>query len=120
MLLTDLLFGIGYSIYVQKWFAVSRALKYSFLHTLWSFILGAGLGEVEVTIQDPNGRKDTADVQLEDKGSSTYRCTYKPTLEGVYTIYITFAGMQIPKSPYTVTIGQGENCCLQDISLSSP
>ncbi|MEE6522156.1 hypothetical protein FKM82_020571 [Ascaphus truei] len=70
------------------------------------FTAGAGVGEVDVTIQDPNGRKDTVDVQVEDKGSSTYRCTYKPTMEGVYTIYITFATAQIPKSPYTVTIGQ--------------
>ncbi|XP_044124640.1 filamin-A isoform X1 [Bufo gargarizans] len=73
------------------------------------FTAGAGMGEVEVIIQDPNGRKDTADMQLEDKGSSTYRCTYKPTIEGVYTIYITFGGVQIPKSPYTVTIGQASN-----------
>lgn len=78
---------------------------------------GAGLGDVEVIIQDPFGKKDTADVQLEDKGSSTYRCTYKPTVEGVYTIFITFAGSQIPKSPYTVNIGQGTDfffpeCCL--------
>ncbi|XP_040261123.1 filamin-A isoform X5 [Bufo bufo] len=73
------------------------------------FTAGAGMGEVEVIIQDPNGRKDTADMQLEDKGSSTYRCTYKPTIEGVYTIYITFGGVQIPKSAYTVTIGQASN-----------
>ncbi|XP_075434429.1 filamin-A isoform X5 [Ascaphus truei] len=73
------------------------------------FTAGAGVGEVDVTIQDPNGRKDTVDVQVEDKGSSTYRCTYKPTMEGVYTIYITFATAQIPKSPYTVTIGQACN-----------
>ncbi|XP_041430934.1 filamin-A isoform X1 [Xenopus laevis] len=73
------------------------------------FTAGAGVGEIEVTIVDPNGKKDTADVQLEDKGSSTYRCTYKPTIEGIYTIYITFASAQIPKSPYTVTIGQACN-----------
>ncbi|XP_069507070.1 filamin-A-like isoform X2 [Ambystoma mexicanum] len=73
------------------------------------FTAGAGVGELDVTIQDPNEKKDTVDKQLEDKGSSTYRCTYKPTLEGVYTIYITFGGIQIPKSPYTVTIGQACN-----------
>ncbi|XP_069501557.1 filamin-A isoform X3 [Ambystoma mexicanum] len=73
------------------------------------FTAGAGVGELDVIIQDPNGKKDTVEKQLEDKGSSTYRCTYKPTLEGVYTIYITFGGIQIPKSPYTVTIGQACN-----------
>ncbi|XP_066436816.1 filamin-A isoform X1 [Eleutherodactylus coqui] len=73
------------------------------------FTAGAGLGAVEVIIQDPNGRKDTAEMQLEDKGSSTYRCTYKPTMEGVYTIHITFGGVPIPKSAYTVNIGQASN-----------
>ncbi|XP_078520736.1 filamin-A isoform X1 [Lissotriton helveticus] len=73
------------------------------------FTAGAGVGEVEVVIQDPKGKKDAVEIQLEDKGSSTYRCTYKPTVEGVYTIYITFGGIQIPKSPYTVTIGQACN-----------
>ncbi|XP_030049986.1 filamin-A isoform X2 [Microcaecilia unicolor] len=73
------------------------------------FTAGAGVGEVEVIIQDPSGRKDAVEMQLEDKGNSTYRCTYKPTLEGVYTIYITFAGIQIPKSPYTITVGHACN-----------
>ncbi|XP_028923663.1 filamin-A isoform X3 [Ornithorhynchus anatinus] len=73
------------------------------------FTAGAGVGEVEVVIQDPTGKKGTVEQQLEDKGNSTYRCTYKPTLEGTYTIYITFAGVPIPRSPYTVTIGQACN-----------
>lgn len=71
-------------------------------------VSGAGVGEIEVIIQDPSGRKGTVEQQLEDKGNSTYRCTYKPTLEGTYTIYITFGGMPIPRSPYTVTVGQGK------------
>lgn len=70
---------------------------------------GAGVGELEVIIQDPTGKKGTVEQQLEDKGNSTYRCSYKPTLEGTYTIYITFGGIPIPRSPYTVTVGQGES-----------
>ncbi|XP_031800606.1 filamin-A isoform X2 [Sarcophilus harrisii] len=73
------------------------------------FTAGAGVGEVEVVIQDPTGKKGTVEQQLEDKGNSTYRCSYKPTLEGVYTIYVTFAGIPIPRSPYTVTVGQACN-----------
>ncbi|XP_043936269.1 filamin-A isoform X2 [Protopterus annectens] len=73
------------------------------------FTAGAGVGEVEVSIVDPTGKKDAVDVQLEDKGNSTYRCTYKPTMEGVYTIHITFGGAQIPKSPFSVGIGQACN-----------
>ncbi|XP_061470231.1 filamin-A isoform X1 [Rhineura floridana] len=73
------------------------------------FTAGAGVGEVEVIIQDPTGKKGTVEQHLEDKGNSTYRCTYKPTLEGTYTIYITFGGIPIPRSPYTVTVGQACN-----------
>lgn len=74
---------------------------------------GAGVGELEVIIQDPTGKKGTVEQQLEDKGNSTYRCSYKPTLEGTYTIYITFGGIPIPRSPYTVTVGQGESSGLE-------
>ncbi|XP_068919897.1 filamin-A isoform X3 [Petaurus breviceps papuanus] len=73
------------------------------------FTAGAGVGEVEVVIQDPTGKKGTVEQQLEDKGNSTYRCSYKPTLEGIYTIYVTFAGVPIPRSPYTVAVGQACN-----------
>ncbi|CAB1335818.1 unnamed protein product [Coregonus sp. 'balchen'] len=68
----------------------------------------AGVGEVEVVIMDPPGEKDAVVCQIEDKGNSSYRCSYKPTLEGPHTIYVTFAGGQISKSPFTVNIGEGE------------
>ncbi|XP_058873200.1 filamin-A-like [Acipenser ruthenus] len=73
------------------------------------YTAGAGVGEVEVVVVDPSGRKGTVECRVEDKGNSSYRCTYKPTLEGAHTIYITFSGAQIPKSPFTVTIGQACN-----------
>lgn len=69
---------------------------------------GAGVGEVEVVIMDPEGKKNTVTCNIEDKGNSSYRCTYKPTLEGLHTIYVTFAGGQISKSPFTVDIGEGK------------
>lgn len=57
---------------------------------------------------DPSGKKDIIECSVEDKGNSSYRCTYKPTLEGQHIIYITFAGGQISKSPYTVHVGEGK------------
>lgn len=65
------------------------------------------MGEVEVVIQDPTGQKGTVEPQLEARGDSTYRCSYQPTMEGVHTVHVTFAGVPIPRSPYTVTVGQG-------------
>uniref|UniRef100_UPI00398F5899 filamin-A-like isoform X3 n=1 Tax=Pristiophorus japonicus TaxID=55135 RepID=UPI00398F5899 len=73
------------------------------------YTAGAGVGDVAVTVTDPNGKKDTVEIQLEDRGNSSYRCTYTPTIEGAHTIYITFAGGQIPKSPFTVTIAEACN-----------
>uniref|UniRef100_A0A8C8S3S3 Filamin A n=1 Tax=Pelusios castaneus TaxID=367368 RepID=A0A8C8S3S3_9SAUR len=71
------------------------------------FTAGAGVGEVEVTVLDPSGRK--VEQQLEDKGDSTYRCTYRPGADGTYTVHVTFGGMPIPRSPYTVVVGQACN-----------
>uniref|UniRef100_A0A8C8ZP67 Filamin A n=1 Tax=Prolemur simus TaxID=1328070 RepID=A0A8C8ZP67_PROSS len=73
------------------------------------FTAGAGTGEVEVVIQDPAGQKGTVEPQLEARGDSTYRCSYQPTMEGVHTVHVTFAGVPIPRSPYTVTVGQACN-----------
>ncbi|PNJ09478.1 FLNA isoform 5 [Pongo abelii] len=73
------------------------------------FTAGAGTGEVEVVIQDPMGQKSTVEPQLEARGDSTYRCSYQPTMEGVHTVHVTFAGVPIPRSPYTVTVGQACN-----------
>lgn len=61
-----------------------------------------------MVIVDPSGKKDSVECSVEDKGNSSYRCTYKPTQEGQHTIYITFAGGQISKSPYTVNVGEGK------------
>ncbi|KAM3872462.1 filamin-A isoform 1-T1 [Diretmus argenteus] len=73
------------------------------------YTAGAGVGEVEVVIMDPAGKKNTVECTIEDKGNSSYRCTYKPTQEGQHIIYVTFAGGQISKSPFTVTVGEACN-----------
>ncbi|XP_069564556.1 filamin-A isoform X4 [Brachyistius frenatus] len=73
------------------------------------YTAGAGVGEVEVVIMDPAGKKNTVTCNIEDKGNSSYRCTYKPTQEGSHTLYITFAGGQISKSPFTVEVGEACN-----------
>lgn len=47
------------------------------------------------------------EIVLENKGDSVFRCTYIPVLEGAHTVYVTFAGQQIPRSPFTVHISEG-------------
>ena len=66
------------------------------------------MGEVEVVIMDPTGKKNTVECAIEDKGNSSYRCTYKPTLEGQHIVYVTFSGGAISKSPFSGTVGEGE------------
>lgn len=68
---------------------------------------GAGAGDVGVIIVDSNGRRDTVEIVLENKGDSIFRCTYVPVLEGLHTVYVTFAGQQIPRSPFTVHVSEG-------------
>ncbi|KAJ1162495.1 hypothetical protein NDU88_002963 [Pleurodeles waltl] len=73
------------------------------------YTAGAGSGDVGVVIVDPQGRRDTVEVILENKGDNIFRCTYRPVLEGPHMVYVTFAGAQIPKSPYTVNISEACN-----------
>ncbi|XP_008336134.1 filamin-C-like, partial [Cynoglossus semilaevis] len=70
------------------------------------YTAGAGNGDVSVVIVDPQGKKDTVELILENKGDSVFRCTYRPMLEGPHTIHVLFAGQEIPKSPFTVNIAE--------------
>lgn len=69
---------------------------------------GAGTGDVTAMIRDPQGRQNTVEVMMEDKGDNTYRCTYRPTQMGPHVVTVTFGGMGIPKSPFSVDVGPGE------------
>ncbi|XP_062435512.1 filamin-C isoform X3 [Rhea pennata] len=73
------------------------------------YTAGAGPGDVGVVIVDPQGRRDTVEVMLEDKGDNIYRCTYRPVLEGPHMVYVTYAGAQIPKSPFNVNVAEACN-----------
>nr|XP_046153315.1 filamin-A-like isoform X8 [Oncorhynchus gorbuscha] len=70
------------------------------------YTAGAGAGDVGVIIVDSQGRRDTVEIILENKGDSIFRCTYCPILKGPHVIYVTFAGQQIPRSPFTVHISE--------------
>ncbi|XP_026077532.1 filamin-B-like isoform X1 [Carassius auratus] len=69
------------------------------------YTAGAGVGDVTAVIRDPLGDKNTVEAIMEDKGESVFRCSYKPMQAGPHTINITFGGIAIPKSPFTVNIG---------------
>uniref|UniRef100_A0A3Q3J7Y0 Calponin-homology (CH) domain-containing protein n=1 Tax=Monopterus albus TaxID=43700 RepID=A0A3Q3J7Y0_MONAL len=73
------------------------------------YTAGAGAGDVGVIIVDSNRRRDTVEIVLENKGDSIFRCTYVPVLEGPHMVYVTFAGQQIPRSPFTIHISEACN-----------
>lgn len=58
-------------------------------------------------IVDANGRRDTVEIVLENRGDSVFRCTYIPVLEGSHMVHVTFAGQQIPRSPFAAHISDG-------------
>lgn len=72
------------------------------------FSVGAGHGDISVVIVDPQGKKDTVELMLENKGDSVFRCTYRPNQEGPHKIHVLFAGQEIPRSPFTVNIAEGK------------
>uniref|UniRef100_A0A674CK10 Filamin C n=1 Tax=Salmo trutta TaxID=8032 RepID=A0A674CK10_SALTR len=75
------------------------------------YTAGGGNGDVSVVIVDPEGKKDTVKLILDNKGDSVFRCTYRPMLEGPHTIHILFAGQEILKSPFKVQIAEGKLHC---------
>ncbi|CAF95123.1 unnamed protein product, partial [Tetraodon nigroviridis] len=70
------------------------------------YTAGAGAGDVGVILVDSNGRRDTVEIVLENRGDSVFRCTYIPVLEGLHMVHVTFAGQQIPRSPFAAHISE--------------
>nr|XP_056708855.1 filamin-B isoform X2 [Euleptes europaea] len=72
------------------------------------YTAGAGVGDIGVDVEDPQG-KNPVEVMVEDKGNQVYRCVYKPLQAGPHAVRVVFAGEQVPKSPWTVLIGEACN-----------
>lgn len=68
------------------------------------YTAGAGTGDVTALIRDPQGRQNSVELMMEDRGDCVYRCSYKPTQSGPHSIAVTFGGAPIPRSPFNVDI----------------
>uniref|UniRef100_A0A8C4EKZ8 Filamin B n=1 Tax=Dicentrarchus labrax TaxID=13489 RepID=A0A8C4EKZ8_DICLA len=73
--------------------------------TYFDIYTAAGTGDVTAMIRDPQGRQNIVEAMMEDKGDSMYRCTYRPTQAGPHTVTVTFGGVGIPRSPFSVDVG---------------
>lgn len=65
---------------------------------------GAGAGQVEVIILDPEGKPNTCPCRLRKLNDEKYKCEYVAESPGLHSISILFAGKQIQKSPFGVNV----------------
>ena len=57
----------------------------------------AGRGTPEVIVLDPKGKKDSTPVAITATDEpEVYKCEYVPTLVGLHSINVFFAGKPIP------------------------
>ncbi|KAM3849983.1 filamin-B-like, partial [Diretmus argenteus] len=69
------------------------------------YTAGAGVGDVTAMIKDPHGRQNSVEVMMEEKGDSVYRCTYRPAQAGPHAVTVTFGGVGVARSPFSVDVG---------------
>ncbi|KTF79932.1 hypothetical protein cypCar_00019630, partial [Cyprinus carpio] len=68
--------------------------------------LEAGLGEVIVYVEDPEGHTEEAKVVPNNDKKRTFSVTYVPKVEGPHKVKVLFAGQDIDKSPFMVNVGK--------------
>ncbi|XP_075713670.1 filamin-C isoform X2 [Rhinoderma darwinii] len=67
----------------------------------------AGTAELKIYAQDAEGTP--IDIKIKDNGDNTYVCVYVPIKPIKHTIIISWAGVNIPNSPYRVSVGEGSH-----------
>ncbi|KAF2884976.1 hypothetical protein ILUMI_21197 [Ignelater luminosus] len=64
----------------------------------------AGKGHVDVQVENPKGLKEPVDVRFNNDRNLTYSVAYTPKLEGIHKVTVRFAGREVAKSPYNVSV----------------
>lgn len=65
---------------------------------------GAGNGQLEVNILDPEGKPNSCPCRLRKMNDDKYKCEYVADSPGLHSISILFAGKPIQKSPFGVNV----------------
>uniref|UniRef100_A0A672SP15 Filamin C n=1 Tax=Sinocyclocheilus grahami TaxID=75366 RepID=A0A672SP15_SINGR len=68
--------------------------------------LEAGLGEVIVYVEDPEGHTEEAKVVPNNDKKRTFSVTYVSKVEGPHKVKVLFAGQDIDKSPFMVNVAK--------------
>lgn len=76
-------------------------------------------GTVDVSILNPNGSSETADVRFNNDKNLTYSVSYIPKYEGPHKVFVKFSGRDIPKSPYEVKV-EGHAGDATKVTVSGP
>jgi len=61
-----------------------------------------GVGAVSVLLTDPRGQQ--VPVSVIDNHDLTYRVEFTTQVSGVHTAAVTFAGLTVPRSPFTINV----------------
>uniref|UniRef100_UPI003AAAA42C filamin-B-like n=1 Tax=Centroberyx gerrardi TaxID=166262 RepID=UPI003AAAA42C len=69
------------------------------------YTAGAGVGDVTAMLRDPQGRQNSVEVMMEDRGDGVFHCTYRPTQAGPHAVSLSFGGVAVPRSPFGVDVG---------------
>ena len=61
-------------------------------------------GNVEVIVINPNGNSEKVDCRFNNDKNLTYSVSYQPKIEGVHKVFVKFNSLDIPKSPFEVSV----------------
>uniref|UniRef100_A0A4W5PXF1 Calponin-homology (CH) domain-containing protein n=1 Tax=Hucho hucho TaxID=62062 RepID=A0A4W5PXF1_9TELE len=67
----------------------------------------AGQGQVTVYVEDPEGTREEVKA-VPNEGKKTFGVTYIPQVMGHHKVTVLFAGQQIPKSPFEVSVDKAQ------------
>ncbi|XP_076844602.1 filamin B a isoform X2 [Brachyhypopomus gauderio] len=62
----------------------------------------AGTAPLSVAVTGPKGLAEPADIR--DNGDGTYDVAYTPSVEGLFSVAVKYAGEEIPRSPFKVRV----------------
>ena len=68
------------------------------------FLVDAGIGEANVTIEDPNGDVNSVVPRIEKIADDAYKVSYTPKDHGPHQVFVTYGGVEVPDSPIQVPI----------------
>lgn len=77
------------------------------------------LGNVDVTVLNPNGLPEQVDCRFNNDKALTYSVSYIPKMEGPHKVTVKFSGRDVPKSPFTVNV-EGVAGDASKVSASGP